>query len=189
MFVLAHVGITLGTATIVVGTLRGSHPVKIGALSWFTGLGKYIDIRLLMVGSLLPDIIDKPLGHYFLRDIFSNGRILSHTLLFLVLIATLSFYLYKRHSQLWPLTLSFGSMMHLILDQMWLNPKTLFWPFLGIPFARYDINDWLMGILKAVISEPVLYVPEIIGAVIIILFCSELIHRRGFLAFITTGKT
>ncbi|MFC1872255.1 metal-dependent hydrolase [Chloroflexota bacterium] len=188
MFVLAHIGITLGTATIVSGVFQGPHSLHKGKLSWFTGLGKFIDIRILMIGSLLPDIIDKTLGHYFLRDVFNNGRIFSHTLVFLVLISTLSIYLYKRYRQLWLATLSFGSLMHLVLDQMWLNPNTLFWPFLGIPFERLDISDWLLGILKAIISEPVLYIPEIMGTLILFLFCSELIHRHRFFTFIKTGK-
>jgi hypothetical protein len=36
------------------------------------------DIRLLILGSLLPDLIDKPLGHIILPE--NNGRIFAHTL-------------------------------------------------------------------------------------------------------------
>ena len=82
MLVLGHAGITLGAATLVAGALKSSHSSQVGGISWFILLGRYIDIRLLLVGSLLPDIIDKPIGQYFLVETFSNGRIFSHTLLF-----------------------------------------------------------------------------------------------------------
>jgi hypothetical protein len=36
-----------------------------------------LDIRLLLLGSLLPDIIDKPVGIYFFRDTVSSGAPLS----------------------------------------------------------------------------------------------------------------
>ena len=39
------------------------------------------DLFLLVVGSLLPDIIDKPLG-LILYHGFGNGRLYAHTLLF-----------------------------------------------------------------------------------------------------------
>ena len=47
-----------------------------------------------MVGALLPDIIDKPVGLFFLREAFGHGRLFSHTLLFPTLVALVGFYLY-----------------------------------------------------------------------------------------------
>jgi hypothetical protein len=49
------------------------------------------DYRFVLVGSMLPDIIDKPLGQLVLRNLMSNGRIFSHTLLFLLLICLAGF--------------------------------------------------------------------------------------------------
>src|SRR5665811_1301066 len=40
-------------------------------------LSRFLDIRVLMIGSLFPDIIDKPLG--FIG--FGDGRSITHTLL------------------------------------------------------------------------------------------------------------
>jgi len=47
-----------------------------------------VSLAFLALGSMLPDIIDKPLGHIFLASSLGYGRIYSHTLLFLT-IATL----------------------------------------------------------------------------------------------------
>jgi len=129
MLILGHAGITLGAATLLSGALRIKHSSQDRKVSWFTSLSSYIDIRLLLIGSLLPDIIDKPVGQLFFREIFSQGRIFSHTLLFLVIITMAGYYLYKRRRAVWLLTLSFGTFMHLILDEIWNAPRTLFWPF------------------------------------------------------------
>ena len=35
-----------------------------------------VDYRFILLGSILPDLIDKPIGNVFLSHIFSNGRTL-----------------------------------------------------------------------------------------------------------------
>ena len=166
MLIFGHPGITLGVAALLSGALGSRHfsqdkggqaagscqrspaaPASDcspgGKASWLTYLGGYLDIRLLLVGSLLPDIIDKPVGHFFFKEIFSHGRIFSHTLLFLVLVALVGLYLYLRHNKGWCLVLSFGTFSHLILDQMWRAPQTLFWPLYGFAFDRIELTDWI----------------------------------------------
>ncbi len=39
------------------------------------------DYRLVAVGAMLPDVVDKPLGIYLLRRQLRNGRVYGHTLL------------------------------------------------------------------------------------------------------------
>ncbi len=136
MLVFGHTGITLGATILLAGALKSTvsphvrgnkltgqeFPVTNDSprnkLSWFIFLRQYIDIRLLLIGSLLPDIIDKPLGQFFFRETFSSGRIFAHTLLFFVLITLAGYYLYHKRNKTWLLALSFGTFTHLILDQM-----------------------------------------------------------------------
>jgi hypothetical protein len=47
-------------------------------------LQKIIDYRLVLIASILPDIIDKPLGGVILKESVGNGRIYAHTFLFLL---------------------------------------------------------------------------------------------------------
>ena len=83
MLVFGHLGITLGAAVLLDGALsrslpscdvpanpggRETRPVKPSLLS-------RIDLRLLLIGSLLPDIVDKPIGTVLFRSTFENGRI------------------------------------------------------------------------------------------------------------------
>ena len=118
MLVFGHTGITLGVAALLgrasykrdflpavvkcpdersklltEETSDCNHP-SMSKVSWLSSLANHIDIRVLLLGSLLPDIIDKPVGLYFWRDTFSNGRIFCHTLLFLMVITLAGLYLY-----------------------------------------------------------------------------------------------
>ena len=213
MLALAHTGIVLGAAVLIAGALKKSNPsekIEDGAVephrrfpeqvppllnrpvrrisSWLTTLGKYVDIRLLFIGALLPDIIDKPLGHLFFRETLSNGRVFAHTLLFFIIIALIGLYLYRSRSQLWLLVIAFGTLVHLILDQMWQAPQTLLWPVFGFAFPRGDITGWIQNTLKALLSNPAVYIPELIGAGILIWFAWFLLRKKKALAFIARGK-
>lgn len=213
MLAFAHTGITLGAAVLVAGGLRKSNLLKrIGdgavesprrfpesalfllirpvrqASSWLTALGKSIDIRLLFIGSLLPDIVDKPLGHLFFIEALSNGRVFGHTLLFFIIIALVGLYLYRSRSQLWLSMVAFGTLLHLILDQMWQTPQTLLWPVFGFAFPREDMTGWAQDTLQALLTNPAVYIPEVIGAGIIALFGWFLLRRKQILAFIRRGE-
>ncbi len=156
--------------------------------SFFRSLANRLDIRFLLVGSMLPDIIDKPVGVYFFRETFSNGRIFSHTLLFLVLITIAGFLIRKYSGKTWGLALSFGTLFHLILDEMWLTPQTLLWPLYGFGFEKYEIGTWLVNILHGLLENPKNYIPEIIGFVVLAWFVWELLHRRAIIRFLREGK-
>ena len=206
MLIFGHTGITLGATLLLTGVWRGGAfsqarenkaagqetPVSKcppnDKLSRFIFLRRYIDIRLLLIGSLLPDIIDKPVGQFFFRETFSSGRIFSHTLIFFTLLALVGFYLYQRYRKVWLLVLSFGTFTHLILDQMWCTPRTLFWPFLGFGFERTDITDWLPNIAQSLLINPEVYIPELVGAAIFLWFGLTLVLRREVLAFLKSGR-
>jgi inner membrane protein len=181
MLVFAHTGITLGAATIVADAVNRKP-------SWFASISRYMDIRWLLVGSLLPDIIDKPVGQYLFRDTFNNGRIFTHTLLFLVLISVVGILLYKKKRQTWMLALAAGTFMHLILDGMWQTPRTLFWPLLGFSFPKVDLEGWEHNIWEALISDPQIYIPEAVGLTVLLVLGIYLLKRRGVINFLKRGR-
>jgi inner membrane protein len=183
MLLFAHTGIALGAATVVAGIAN-----KREKTSWFVSLTKYTDVRLLMVGAMLPDIIDKPVGQYFFRETFENGRIFSHTLLFLLILTGIGFYLLRAHRQAWMLTLAAGTAMHLILDQMWGVPGTLFWPLMGLKFVTENLEGWAAGMAKAVTSSPETYISEAIGLTILLWFGVVVIKRKQAGALLKTGR-
>lgn len=188
MLLFAHTGITLGAATIIAGAVKKRHTAINERFSWLASLSSYIDIRILLIGSMLPDIIDKPLGIYILGDTLCSGRIYSHTLLFFILITAGGFTLYKLKSQTWLLVLAAGTLAHLILDQMWASAKTLFWPLLGLEFERTVPAEWFANLWKALQTHPWVYIPEMVGFVILIWFGVLLFRRRQIIDFIRYGK-
>ncbi len=213
MLIFGHTGITLSAAALINSYLtkryplphrkdeldrnpdflpeKSSHQDRTDRISsWFVSLGNHVDIRVLLIGSLLPDIIDKPLGLLLLRDILGNGRIFCHTLLFLIFITTIGLYLYFNRRKTGFLVLSFGIFTHLILDTLWRSPQTLLWPLFGLSFETYEpvaLSDWLQRLFKGLLAFPLIGIPELIGAVIVIWFIYVLIRRRNFYTFLRNG--
>jgi inner membrane protein len=188
MLVLGHAGITLGAAAVLAGAVKNHHSPKVGRVGWFTALSSYVDIRVLLLGSLLPDIIDKPVGQFFFRETFNNGRIFSHTLTFVIVLAVAGFYLFRRYRQVWLLTIAFGAFMHLALDQMWYEPGTLFWPFLGISFSAIELTGWLSSIFDNLVSNPVIYASELVGLAVLLCLALIVVSRKRIGLFIRSGK-
>jgi len=206
MLVFGHTGITLGVAVLLAGVLRRNRlPVTTESeaeepssghsrlvanrkASGLTHLISGIDIRLILIGALLPDIIDKPIGHFFFRETFSNGRIFGHTLIFLILITAVGIYLYRRNSRTWLLALSFGTITHLLLDQMWLNSKTLFWPLLGLSFERGEVDNYVLSIFHTLLTNPFVYITELVGLAVLIWFSWTLFRRKKIYSLIKYGK-
>lgn len=209
MLVLGHAGITLGALTLLnglvikaipqrgeptsaidpVGDIPGT-PASEKILAWFARLNNRIDIRVLLVGALLPDIIDKPLGHIILQDYLSSGRTYAHTLLFFILITLAGLFLLKRTGRTWMLGLSIGTFIHLILDEMWRGKwrETFLWPMYGLEFPRADLTGWTGNIWYNLLHEPAVYVPEIIGGVVIILFLWVLLRNGRLISFSRHGR-
>lgn len=203
--VLAHAGFTLGAAAIVSGACsyfkdrRGRTDGKPGPsadrsprvgshLNIFSPLASLGDIRFLLLGSLLPDIIDKPLGVVFFPQIFHNSRIIAHTLFFLVLLLVAAFLLSKKNkgTVFWMLAAGVG--MHLVLDAMWRDPFTLLWPGYGFMFAYRDLEGWLMTIIQDMVTDPTVYVSELAGGVILLWFGIVLLRTHNVRSFIRCGS-
>lgn len=211
MLLLGHVGIALGAAVLLDSIISKNRPyiaTRYNAVehsrspsesvaahestsspnsSVFKSLANHMDIRILFIGAILPDIVDKPIGQYFLRDTFSTGRIYCHTLLFAVILLLAGLYLYRSRKKTWLLVLSFGTFIHLILDQMWFNTRTFLWPLYGFTFERKDLTDWTLEMFRRLVSDPQVYVLEIIGAAVLIWFIVTLARNKTFYAFIKNG--
>jgi hypothetical protein len=113
------------------------------ALTWLQSHGRAIsvDYRGAAVAALLPDMIDKPLS----LTVMSKSRTsqgLSHTLVGQALL-TLAVARFKP--QWLPYALISNS--HLLADQMWKYPRTLFFPFSG------RLDSWkFMGTPSAMLN-------------------------------------
>lgn len=147
-----------------------------------------IDYRVVLVGSILPDIIDKPIGAYLFRSTFHNSRIFAHTLAFSVVLVLLGLYmLYKRRKNN-ILILGICTSIHLILDSMWLYPGILFWAYYGLKFPQRAEGNWLNSDLIRLITDPSYYLPEIIGFLILAYYFMQVLKNKQLKSFISEGK-
>ncbi len=175
----AHMGITLASA-------RGLERVIISQGA--NRISDLIDYRLVILGSMLPDIIDKPLGGIILKETLGNGRIYCHTLLFLLVFSGLGLFLWYAYRKSWLLVLAVGIFFHHVLDFMWLLPQTFLWPMYGWGFAKGDPDGWFWQWIETLLTKPHVFIPELIGVVILTLFVFELVHHKKLREFINTGR-
>lgn len=102
-------------------------------LLWFAGMAYLmvwsvfrdprIDYRLVMIGALLPDVADAPLG----GPRYAHTLVVSVAVLVVVMLATRG----RRPLRRRALALPIGMFCHLVLDGMWARTAVFWWPFLG----------------------------------------------------------
>lgn len=132
----------------------------------------------LLFGSLLPDIIDKPLG-FIIFGGFGNGRLIAHTLLFNVLLLLLILAISIKKDKRDLLIIPIASSLHLVEDEMWKLPKVLFYPFLGdIPLKPIiPLEERLRRILLAY-TNPKVLISDILGSLIILFIIYKISHKK-----------
>jgi hypothetical protein len=126
MFVLAH---------LLVGVL-------IGILLYLWRRERWL-ILAAAVGSILPDLIDKPLGHIFLAGTVNFGRIYFHSLIFLLAFIIAGLLIWWKFRSFIGIALALGVLSHQVLDRMWAAYWNWLWPFFG-PFRGESIENYFL---------------------------------------------
>jgi inner membrane protein len=147
-----------------------------------------IDYRFVFLGAILPDVIDKPIGMFLFRNTFHNSRLFAHTLIFSLILIFAGWLFLKRKRNNRILTLGICSLIHLLLDSMWLYPQTLFWPFISLTFPARPNGDWIAEDMQHLLSDPFYMGAEIVGFVIAFYLLIRSIHKKQFRQFILRGK-
>jgi len=182
LLLLGHTGISLGLAWLLT---RPKGPDK---------KRKRVvraDLRLILLGSMLPDLIDKPLGFLCWGLSMGNGRTLAHTLLFFIILLLGGLFCALRKKRPGLLTLALASGAHLIFDKMWQYPVVFFWPAYGLKFPLHDKLDILSQIKKwlyTLQTEPFVFLPEIAGGIILFLLFVRAVRNNELKVFWREGK-
>jgi hypothetical protein len=142
--------------------------------TWLVFRDPAVDHRVVVLGALLPDLVDAPFG----------GARLLHTvaasaaLLVVVMLVTRG----RRHARRRWLFLPVGTFLHLVFDGMWTRTQTFWWPAFG----------WtLEGRLPALDHGPgVLVAEEVAGALALAWFWRRFGLGRPEVraAFVRTGR-
>jgi hypothetical protein len=91
-----------------------------------------------------------------------------------------------KYRKSWLLLVSLSSFMHLIFDQMWYSPAVLLWPLFG-SFPKEKTAGWITNMFWALFAYPEVYIPEIIGLAIVLLFAYRVIMRKSVISFVRDG--
>jgi inner membrane protein len=126
-----------------------------------------MDLRFLMLGAVLPDLVDTPVGALVFPSTMSV-RLVSHTLLVASLVMVVVVWRTRRGRprKRW-MPVAIGMLVHLALDAMWASPETLWWPFLGLEFTPSDAATF-GGLVSEVLADPVVWLGEVAGAAYLI---------------------
>ncbi|MDJ0664110.1 MAG: metal-dependent hydrolase [Acidimicrobiia bacterium] len=168
-------------------------------LFWHTGatiaLARYafrddrMDLRMLVFGALLPDLIDTPIGILFYESLgsvrlVSHGLIVAAAVMVAVVLATRR----GRPRKRW-MPLAIGLFLHILLDALWLDPETLWWPFFGWGFSAAG-PETVSAYLEALARNRLMWLGELVG----LLYVAYLWRAAGLgdgekrLAFLRTGR-
>jgi hypothetical protein len=172
MFLLGHLG---------VGSKLAS--------PWSRGLSR----KALLLGTVLPDVFDKPLyyGLVFLTGqrgaqlgMMAGPRLFGHTALFLGVLSFLAFF---RRSKLLA-AIALGVATHLLLDNVYdsfapVGPRSAFialvWPWFGLQFPVIPAPT-LRAHLEGFFQPPVM-IGEVLGALLLVWDQWKLSNRKAIL--------
>lgn len=180
LFVFGHIGLTISAFS---------------AYSWadlkFRGNRSLppIDYRFIIVGAMLPDIVDKPLGIWIWPNLVDHSlRSIAHGLLFGMIVLGIGGLLVAAGRRPSFLLLSIASLGHLILDRMWRHPAIFLWPALGWDFANEysDPGEWASGHLANLLTFFTDY-PELLGFLSIVAFSVQIWRSGNLMRFLTKG--
>ncbi|BAI60971.1 conserved hypothetical protein [Methanocella paludicola SANAE] len=165
MLFFGHIGITLGVFLVIFFIVKGN-----------------VDYRLVIIGSILPDIIDKPLYLLLYGTMPESGRFLGHTILFVLILIGLAIVVYRDRRYAGLFALPVAALLHIIQDEMWEAPRSLFWPLMGFDpkfklnatFANSTIPertiDYSASIIHSNSHNLYTYQTEFIGIIILSMF-------------------
>jgi hypothetical protein len=147
MLLFGHIGLTLGIFFIISLLTR-----------------RKFSYSLIIICSILPDLIDKPLGRVILP--LGSGRLIGHTLALLLILIFIGIY--------WRiLFIALASALHLIQDRMWEQPAILLWPMLG-RFQFHEaisVSDYVSGLARGFSpSLSLTFISEMAGLAILMAF-------------------
>lgn len=149
-----------------------------------------MDLRWVAVGSLLPDLIDKPIGSIMFHDIFGTHRLVAHSIVFpvIVLAAVLTVTRRGSASRSAAIGVVIGSLFHLVLDGAWADPAAFWWPALGAGFPEVA-DSAFVPLLRRMVADPWVWAGEAVGAAYLVYLRRRWIAEAGGLvAVLHSGR-
>jgi membrane-bound metal-dependent hydrolase YbcI (DUF457 family) len=130
----------------------------------------------VLLGALLPDLVDKPLGFWIAPEFVNNSlRSVGHSILFGGMCA-LAVGLFTRRRGAAPVSgFALALAAHLAFDRMWQMPAALLWPFHGwsFPEGTVPLSWWL----RVHFGKPAASAADLLGTAVLGLMVVRLTAR------------
>lgn len=159
----------------------------LSALIVYVTLGRRrIDYRAVLLGAVLPDLIDG------LADVFvyegTSGRGAAHSLLVVVLVAVVVLG-FGGARRLAVFGIPVGWLLHLVGDGMWNAPRTFLWPAFGTAFSDAPAEPYSWDLLTDPLAHLSTWGAEAAGALLLAWFwvAFGLGHGDRFRQFLRDG--
>lgn len=148
-----------------------------------------MDLRFLVFGALLPDVIDTPIA-VAMWSSWQAPRLLAHSLVFasIVMVIVLAATRRGNRRKQWMLVAT-GVLVHLALDSMWSDPQTLWWPLLGWGFTA-TVHATFGAYVVSAIGDPWMWAGEVAGFSYLVYLAraSDLGDRTARKELISSGR-
>ena len=159
------------------------------ALVRYTFRDERMDLRFLVLGAVLPDLVDTPIG-LVAFGATQSVRLVGHSLVAAggLMVAVLLTTRRGRPRKRW-MPVAIGVLLHLFLDAMWADPETLWWPFLGVEFSAAP-ESTVAEYLGNVVTNWRTWALEVIGVVYLAVLArrARLTERAARDLLRTTGR-
>ena len=191
MLLFGHVGLTVGVIKIFEKIVIGKNRTS----------SNFVDYRVVMVGAILPDIIDKPLIQLIYGLQFHSGHFIAHSFIFSGTLIAIGIFLLIINRTKNVFLLGICCLIHQLFDKLMLLPSILLSTGLGgtssitrnfefihrITSHIYRVAPYKEAV-RNYFFEPNVLISEIMGFIIVVYFIGKVYINKGFDKFLKYGE-
>ncbi len=116
---------------VAAGTAQAQAASREAATRRFS-IAEAIDYRLVALGALLPDLIDKPIVWVLFPNPNAGGHHIGHSLFVGLALLLFGFYLFARRGKAGLALVGAAHLSHVLSDSLTHVPRSLLWPFISL---------------------------------------------------------
>jgi inner membrane protein len=139
------------------------------ALVYVTLGRRRIDYRFVLLGAILPDLVD---GALHLVGVFDGpaGRWIAHSLLAVIAVTVAIVVILSGPRRQAVFGIGVGWLAHLVADGMWQAPQTFLWPAFGTGFASAPREPYSWDLLAHPLAHLTTWGGELVGLAVLVWF-------------------
>jgi inner membrane protein len=148
------------------------------ALITYVTLGRRrVDYRFVLLGAVLPDVVDGLLGLWLFAG--PQGRWVAHSLLAVTVVTAVVLVTGRGERRVARFGIAVGWLLHLVCDGMWRAPATFLWPAFGAAFSTTPREPYSWDVLTHPLEHLGTWGGEVVGVTLLAWFYVAFELGRG----------